>query len=435
MINYIVNNIRRFKTDSEGSISILGVSVMFLMITLIAISIDLSRLVQSSEKLKAINDMATIAAVENPNMTLAEREKVFEKVMEWGVSQSNAISGYEIDLNVDDTDFFTTVSATTRSKSKLFFPSITGEDQYVQAFSEVIVGKEFVEVALVLDISSSMAGTRITEMKQAATAFIDILLEDPEVKNRVAVSIVPYGGNVRLPNEMRDMLIEPVSNEHWLNGEWNGCFRMSTDDLDQALSPDNLFTYVPSFYSWNKNNPWCPSEDNELIGLSNDSDLLLSTIDNFSQLSDGTGTDIGVAWGLATLDPQWRGEFPGVNSEFPRDFAEGTRKIMVVMTDGGITAQHFPRDDQFFGSLPYFTRNKGNSFNESLNGYRKFCDRAKDTGIDVYTVGFSLKNQTQINRLQECGTTLSHNFEADLGELESVFANLATSITSLRLSQ
>lgn len=427
--------IRRFQAATEGTISILAVFVMLLMMTLIAISIDMSRLVQSSAQLKSINDMATIAASEDPNLTPAEREAVFNKVMELGVARSKEITGYDTDLSIVETAFLTTVTATTRSESEVFFPSTSGGSKFVSAHSQVIVGKEFVEVALVLDVSSSMVGARITELKLAATAFIDILLEDPEIRDRVSVSIVPYGGTVRVPQELRNMLIEPDTNEHWFDGEWNGCFRMNTDVLNEALSPDDQFNYIPSFVRFTDNNTVCPSEGNELNGLSNDRDELLAKIDSFQQLSDGTGSDVGVAWGLATLDPQWRGQFPGVDSDFPRDFAEGTRKIMVVMTDGGITPQYYPRENDFDGDLPYDTTGRDNNFNQSLNGFREFCGRARAVDVDVYTVGFSLNNQTQVNRLQECGTSQSHNFQANLGDLELVFENLASSITSLRLSQ
>lgn len=426
--------IGRLKKDESGNMSIMAAAFMLLSVMLIGYTIDMTRMTQSSAKLKSLNDNAALAATLDFNKTLAERKEIFETVMNQGMLNSKEVSEYEYDLSFVETDYTITLEATSTAKTDLFFPLSEGETKSVTAFSEVIAGKETIEVALVLDISSSMNGTRIAELKKASENFITILLENVEIRDRVFISIVPYGGTVRLSDAYKNMLIQPDEIIHWENETWNGCFDMLPDDYDGGILPTDNFEYLPHFYVWNKNNPWCPNPGNEMVELTNDKDTLLDTLNNFT-LSDGTGTDIGVAWGFASLDPRWRGKVSGADDSMPKDFNDKTKKIMIVMTDGGITAQYYPKDSQMTGSLPYFTKSRISKGGEATGGFLDTCDLAKDENIEVYTVGFLMRNASQINTLKACSSGETYHHEADLGELEGVFEKLANSVTSLRLTQ
>ena len=423
-----------FRSAIDGSISILGASLMLLMVAAVAISIDSSRLVQASANLKSLNDMAAIAATKEPDLTIEERKAIYESLMQLSLKNNDKLSGFEYELSVSETEFLIVLNVKSRAQAGLFFPSTTGDGRYVSASSEVTIGKEHVEVALVLDISSSMTGGRLEQMQEAATTFIDILMTEATTADSISISIVPYGGTVKLPDDLQDMVNLPSTTEHWADGEWNGCLRMNTTDINGPILPDQTYEFLPDFYTWTKSNNWCPHDGNELIGLSNDADRLRETIADFT-LSDGTGSDVGVAWGLATLDPQWRGELEGVDPRLPRDYNLSTKKIMVVMTDGGITRQNYPREVDFSGSLPYLTKTGDNTFNQSLAGFNEYCDLAKENDIEIFTVGLLLRNNNQINRLNACGTSDRHNFQSDLGDIVSVFNNLAESISALRLSR
>ena len=63
-------------------------------------------------------------------------------------------------------------------------------------------------------------------------------------------------------------------------------------------------------------------------------------------MNDGTGSDIGMKWGMALLDPTSRDEINLVNStpsgSFPEDYENNILKVAVLMTDGGITFQSHP---------------------------------------------------------------------------------------------
>ena len=110
---------------------------------------------------------------------------------------------------------------------------------------------------------------------------------------------------------------------------------------------------------------------------------------------------------------------------------------MIVMTDGKITGQRFPNNTQLTTQVPpYQTTNADfNLTQDQANaGYEALCDQTKSKGIEVYTIGFELNQQAAINRLQYCGTSTSHNYVSDTGELNTTFDSIAASIATLRLS-
>ncbi len=432
MIHNVKGLFKRFLQSKDGNFGIMVAVIISMIVLVVAVAVDSSRLVQASTKLKALNDMAAFAATEGQNKSLSERKKVYELFMESGLANSPELKGYEYDLAYETNGLSAVLTASSRSEAQLFFPVTRGDAKFVSAHSEITVGREHVEVSLVLDISTSMDGSKIIELQNSARDFIQTLMSNQAIQGRVSIAIVPYGGSVRLPSDLSYMLTPSADTSHWIGGQWNGCLSTSPIDYSAGLTPQLRLEIIPDFFSWQNN--WCPDAGNELVGLSKNETALLNKIDNFT-LSDGTATDIGVAWGLATLDPLWRHQIQGVNGNTPRNFNERTKKFMIVMTDGGITGQRLPRTNELVGALPYHTQNETNTRDDANNGYQGICDLTKSKGIEVYTIGFQLNTPQKVSRLQYCGTSAAHNYEADLGQLSSVFQNIAISISGLRLSQ
>lgn len=424
--------LKKFTKSRDGNVSVLTAVTLLLAVTVTALAVDVTRIMQASSKLIALNDMAALAAINGDSKSLSERKRVYEDIMEIGLVNSPEITGYDYDLSIEDDGVNQVLVATSRSKAELLFPLAGQSERYVTAHSEVTVGKEFTEVTLVLDISTSMKGSRLVELKKSAKEFIDKLINEQDLQGRVSVAVVPFGGSVRLPSDLEYLLIPPSTTEHWIGDKWNGCVVTSPVDYASGLTPQHKLEFMPDFYGWDNN--WCPEPGNELMGLSTDKEALSDRIDTLS-LSDGTATDIGVSWGLATLDPKWRTKIKDVNNTSPRDFNARTKKIMVVMADGGVTGQRLPVEKDMRGSLPYQTRNKTSTTSEAENGYYNICDLTKDKGITVYTVGFEINHPTRLQRLQTCGSGDTYNYEVRSGELGNAFLDIASSISGIRLSK
>lgn len=79
----------------------------------------------------------------------------------------------------------------------------------ISAESEVL--REFmgIEAALVLDVTGSMAGSKITALRAAAKNFIDTIYGDENTKDKMAVSIIPYVMSVNIGPDKVDWLVDP----------------------------------------------------------------------------------------------------------------------------------------------------------------------------------------------------------------------------------
>jgi len=429
-------SLKRFIADTSGNIAIMGAVSTLALMTAVAFVIDTSRLYQASKELQNLNDVVALAVVQGENLTLAKQRENFGDQMLDEINSRPILSGLEFDLTTKETRSEIKLNVTSRSEVELFFGSFWGDKQFASVNSEVIASNQTLELALVLDISSSMTGTRLPELQNASRSLIEQLLDGSTTQNKVTISLVPFGGTVRLPSDLDNMLTPPPTTDQWADGQWNGCLRMAPQDYQNGIWPSDKFEYMPDFYVWSAagDMPWCPVAGNELIPLSTNKENLFATIDNFHR-SDGTGTDIGVAWGYATLHPTWRRRFKNSVSGAPRAFNKRTKKIMIVMSDGGITGQHYPSAADLTGTLPFKANDVIVTDDETHQGYVNICNQAKSRNIEIYTVGFSIDNPDHEARLSECATSLAQHFSVEEGGLEAAFDNIALAVDPVRLSQ
>ena len=429
-------SLKRFITDTSGNIAIMGAVGTLALITAAAFAIDTSRLYQAANELQDLNDVVALAVVHGENLTPATQRENFRDQMLDEINSRPLLTGLEFELTTEETRSEVKLNVTSRSEVELFFGSFWGDRRYASVNSEVVVSNQTLELALVLDISSSMTGTRLQELQNASRSLIDQLLDGSTTKNKVTISLVPFGGTVRLPSDLDNLLTPPPTTDQWADGQWNGCLRMTPQDYQNGIWPSDEFEYVPDFYVFTASGsqPWCPVAGIELVPLSTNKEKLFATIDNFHK-SDGTGTDIGVAWGYATLHPTWRGRFNNSVSGTPRAFNKRTKKIMIVMSDGGITGQHYPSAADLTGTIPF----KGNDViatdAETHQGYVDICNQAKSRDIDIYTVGFSIDNPIHEARLKECATSPAQHLSVEEGGLEAAFDNIVLAVDPIRLSQ
>lgn len=321
-----------------------------------------------------------------------------------------------------------------------------------------------VEVSLVVDISSSMNNNRLANLEAASNEFIDLILTD-DVLDITSISLVPFGGTVKLPDYMK-RLVDPAGEDtnddtDYRDGHrWHGCIELRPEDFsDDDFGDDETYQIVPHFWKFRNFNPWCPEDGNESIFLSNDRTELKNLVSRFSR-SDGTGMDIGAAFGLKALSPNLRGKLGGDFSDRPSAYNDGVLKVLVMMTDGGITNQARPRnvgcirarnnqlrynttrlcDAQLYASTdptnPYSNSGNSHSSGRAVSYFESICDEAKSHNILIYTVGFEIRSGSRQDQyLRECATSISHYYFVESTDIVAAFESIAANINSVRLSQ
>ncbi|EFO32307.1 conserved hypothetical protein [Roseibium sp. TrichSKD4] len=318
-----------------------------------------------------------------------------------------------------------------------------------------------------------MAGNRIKQLKTASHDFLDLMLEG-DLKKYTSINLIPFGGTVNTGPRLlsryfptRGYMDGQPASEYGSGSQITSklyrflgakhCIEYKPEDFDLNDIPLNSRAQLPHLYYWRKTNPWCPENFASRMYLNrNNLGGLKAAVDRLT-LSDGTGMDIGLLWEAKALSPKLRtaaaldgGLLPG----HPTDWSDKqTQKVIVLMTDGGITAQYRPKDpwkglnpkDMRRGivnarrNVQYVTtrgnmNSPANSKHNSVAYMKTMCDQAKAKGIIIYTVGFQIRRNTLPDlSLSYCATSPSHYYFVESSDLSAAFKAIASSIKSLRI--
>ncbi|MBT56016.1 MAG: hypothetical protein CMF72_21790 [Mameliella sp.] len=232
------------------------------------------------------------------------------------------------------------------------------------------------------------------------------------------------------------------------------CIEIYNAEFDTTEMPQSD-DYVPHFMFWPIETSvmdwgWCPGEDTAIQYYSDDKDSLIQFIGDM-RMHDGTGTQYGMKYGLALLDPNNRDEVSHlianglVASRFegrPIDWHDPeTEKYIVLMTDGQTTDQFRPNDprDPLNGETELQVQGGGSHYtltsqSTNVTNLQKQCNLAKANGVTVFTIAFETSSSAA-DDMRQCASSDSHFFYVYGDEIEDTFDTIARQINNLRLIQ
>ncbi|AKO97668.1 hypothetical protein MALG_02504 [Marinovum algicola DG 898] len=234
----------------------------------------------------------------------------------------------------------------------------------------------------------------------------------------------------------------------------SSCVEIYDAEFDNSALPTSS-DYVSHFMFWEIDETemdwgWCPEDDTAVRYYSNDAAELKAFIDDL-RMHDGTGTQYGMKYALALLDPATRDavsfmiEEGHIDPKFEgRPIAWGdreTEKFIVLMSDGMVTDQFRPNDPkasengeielQIQGSEYYYNFS---SRATNVQNLLKQCDLAKANGVVVFTIAYETGDAAAAD-MQACASSDSHFFRTQGTEISDVFDVVARQINNLRLIQ
>ncbi len=395
-----------------------------LMMTLTA-GVNFARAEIGKERLQTAIDSAALTLsreLDDADDPRAVVQAYLEANLSGGVINPDAVV-FEVVVE----DLLNGKSAKIRAEASvdLLFSSFYGFDDISFALSSAAeFSKQDLEISLVLDVSGSMNGARIANLKAAAKDFLDIVLADPTTASNTFVTVIPYSGGVRVGPHFAgylDPAVDPLT--------FSGCFDSDETIMDDDLLPVGAFGELdPTYRRWSgAGESWCPPAASAAQFHRNDLEPLKTFIDGMT-LGDGTGTDGGVAWGLKALSPDWVGLLPGGQADRPAPYESETVKALIVMTDGRILPQWRPN-----GSGGHEIK-----YDQGVaeNNFATVCDLARaKPNVSVYAVGFEVPDPAMLLLLQDCASDPSKYYEASGAEIATVFSLIARELTELRLTK
>jgi Flp pilus assembly protein TadG len=449
--------LRAFAGDRAGAILPLFAIVLVFVIVAAGAGIDFARAVNQRQSLARGLDAAMLAVARElsiRNMSEGEIRSFLDEnyAAYFGANgEGSGVTGATVTIEEPQINTQTRQIAVAASASvPTFFIGLGGlgpEKLDVSVNAQAIYPKS-VEAALVLDVTGSMAGSKIRALRDAASAFVNTLVppDSADDNEKVRIAVIPYASGVNIGTTRATKA----------TGGWNKSrksfeYCVSERTGAQAYTDDSYTTAVVgpgsvragykkgSYFDGRKilerSSMVCP--DAELVPLSLDpgskakNGSILNTIDKLRASGQTVGQS-GIAWGWYTLSSNWSGLWPA--SARPAPYSdERVLKYMLLMTDGAFNTYFTPLR---FKRKNYDWLMRG-STQESTNRAIRLCKEVKDSGIKIITVGFQIGGNSNAKKvMEECASTPSDYYLADDdAELIERFAAIANQIKTTYLAR
>lgn len=361
--NGIFSRFRRyrsgFRRDEEGGMTIIALFVFLLMLTMGGISIDLMRHEMERTQLQATLDSAVLAGAGAP--AGATKEDIKAIVEDFFVKSGKG--DYLNELGDDDivaTLNARKVKATANMTINTYLMKLMGVHTMNAgggATAEVRTPK--LEVALVLDVSGSMSGSKLTNLKTAAKEFVTTILNSADAGDTV-ISVVPFSWTTAPGQAIYTAMIDNIEDTH----DYSSCLRFDDNDytvpyINPVRDLINPTPYAQQIYTSvyggfdSLSSGWrsCFNDDYaEVLAYSMSEQDLHDKIE-LLHASGNTSGHIGMKWGAALLDPAFQpvaaslrtqGVMDSTLTNIPALYTEAdTMKIIVMMGDGANTTSYY----------------------------------------------------------------------------------------------
>ena len=340
------------------------------------------------------------------------------------------------------------------------FMRVAGFDQIpISSTSQIKRDDKAMEIALVLDNTGSMYGSKIAALRSAATDLVNILFGTTIIHDRLSVGVIPYAATVNIGSIAPQVVgNDPAGFFNTADpSQWKGCVMARgggedlTDNYTSGVNDWSFYWYpsgqdnpwppiynFPSFPWWNTGpNVYCPTP---ITPLNNNKNTVLAAIDAMQIWGGGTFVNLGMAWGWRVLSPS-------------TPFTEGKAysdpdniKVAILMTDGlnqfGGSPRYSRQHLSGYTSYGYLeqallgTTSYSGATTELNNRLTQVCNNMKAAGILVYTITFQLTDPTTKAIFQACATDPAKYFNSpSQGDLQSAFQTIGNELRNLHISQ
>lgn len=452
--------VRRFAGDRRGNFGLAIAGVSAILLGAVGYSVNIAQMTNAKSVLaQALDAAVTSTARDLTTGTISTKDapKVVAGFLAAN-SQTGFLKGTNVvlsDLKVDSTA--RTVEASASVDLPLAFPLFGGSGtRHISVSSASLYSDRKIEVAMILDVTGSMEGAKLTALKQAASDAVDrILANQNRAGNRIRIALVPYSNSVNVgPLAASSVFVEqkaadrkqaPASTAPILASasarpdncatERKGSYAFSDAGPDVSMVNRD---YQLSTFATKASTITCP--DAAMMPLTADGAALKKRIDSF-EAKGGTAGQIGVQWGWYMLSPSWKSVLTSAQQPGAYD-ARKTGKIAILMTDGAFNLEYAGAktvaSDKVYGEV----YGDGAPKTRSIARAKDLCSQMKRAGIEIFTVGFQLAKEgpDATKLMADCATpqtgSTKYFYQAATGEdLNAAFQAIAGNIERLALTK
>lgn len=401
-----------FAKDTSGNVAIIFAVVSTAIISILGLGIDFQRSVSAEQNIQSALDATSLAAVramQDASNTETEIRTYAENVFAANIQGSNT--------NLNCPKPTVTVDFTTGKVEADINCTLPTTLAGIFSIREVKIGQSSVanmsmsklDLAMMLDVSGSMSGQKIKDLKSAANDAIDTLIT-ARTGDRVRIAFNTYSTAVNVGSYAKTVKgnnYDATSATRDCVTERGGIAKFKDD------APGTGKYLEETTKSADNKALSCPSSS--LEPLSTDKDKLQKAINGLSA-NGWTAGHLGIAWAWYLISPDWDKIWP--KDSKPLDYDDNdTIKAVILMTDGEFNT--------------YYQNGQGNSVGQS----KKLCNNMKKEGVIVYSVAFQAPKAGK-DVLKACASNDDTFYDASSGtELKEAYAAIASQLTNLRLTR
>lgn len=453
-------------SSEEGAVLALFAVILFPLVLLICMAVDFSRQAYLNTQLAYACDAAAIAGARYSLEDVQTNASKFFYANYSAAKNGNVVASPTISLSNDNK--YVTVSTVAT------MPTMLGFNLRVSGYSQVFREIYNVEIAMVLDNTGSMRGSKFTGLKAASKALVNAIYGNNITVPQTTISIIPFAANVNIGTAYTSWLSTNPTSLFPSKVPWKGCVNaidtnnvMDTDDPPSSTRKWSPYYAATTYSSSGKfvaqDNDWKQNSDGTItvitpitnvdvgpnrscgepiLPLTNNRDVLLRKIDDLD-LIDGGGTfgNLGLVWGWNTISPKWSGKWT-TSSIQPQPYSATTEKTLIIVTDGENQwhdlAGYGPGGDP----TAYGRVTEGKLGTTSLSQttakinarVTDLCNKIKAQGIQLFTVTFQVSNSSAKALYQNCATKPEWALQADDNqELADTFLFIASQIRKITI--
>jgi Flp pilus assembly protein TadG len=447
----VVRGVDGFAHNREGNFAVLFGAAATVLALGVGFAVNISQLYNARSSLQGVVDAAVTSTARDLTLgviTEADASKTVQAFLDAnstaGILQANQIVLDKLTVNRTAN----TVQADTHADVGLFFPLFSTDNmRRVTASTTALYSDKTVEVAMMLDVTGSMAGQKIKDLRAAASNAVDSFLDGQNAANpRVRVAIVPYANSVNVGSLAASTVFVETKASERKQAPGN-------DDpkyVSASTRPDNCATERKGAYQYSDAGPDVSMVNRDLYlsafaKQTNTAACPLATVQpltaNASTLnnvikdlvaSGGTAGHIGVQWAWYMLSENW-GSVMSASQRPAKMDPKKVAKYVILMTDGEFNLSYFDANsvDQVYNDAGKV---------QTRTAATTLCAAMRDQGIEIFTIGFALTEKNAKSTLQSCASpdtgNAKHFYQAANGtELDQAFQDIVRNIDKLTVTR
>lgn len=447
----LVRGVDGFTRNREGNFAVLFGAAVSVLALGVGFAVNISQLYNARSGLQGVVDAAVTSTARDLTMgviTETDASKMVQAFLDAnstaGILQADKIVLDK--LTVDKTA--NTVKADAHADVGLFFPLFgTDNMRRVTASTTALYSDKTVEVAMMLDVTGSMAGQKIKDLRTAASNAVGSFLSGQNAANpRVRVAIVPYANSVNVGSLAASTVFVETKASERKQAPGNGDPRY----VSASSRPDNCATERKGAYQYSDAGPDVSMVNRDLYlsafakrtstracpaatiqPLTTDASALDNVIKDLNA-SGGTAGHIGVQWAWYMLSEKW-GSVLNASQRPAKMDPKKVAKYVILMTDGEFNLSYFDADsvDQVYDDAGKV---------QTRTAATTLCAAMRDQGIEIFTIGFALTEKNAKSTLQSCASpdtgSGKHFYQAANGiELDQAFQDIVRNIDKLTVTR